>query len=167
MIPAKTIDESDDHRQGEYVHATAVAVAETGILIRGASGAGKSRLALTLIFMAESAGCFARLVGDDRIRLESAGSRLVARGHPSIQGAIECRGRGILRAAYLDAVVLGLVVDLVASNEAELSRCPDDQEREVVISRVKIPKITIHSALGPTDQASRVLLHFRVRQIIF
>ena len=39
---------SDDIRQ-EKVHATAVAIAGSGVLIRGASGSGKSDLALRLI----------------------------------------------------------------------------------------------------------------------
>lgn len=49
------------------VHGTAAVVGEAGVLIRGASGAGKSSLALALVDAAAARGLFARLVGDDRI----------------------------------------------------------------------------------------------------
>ena len=64
------------------IHASAIAIAEAGIVIRGASGSGKSRLALALIEVARCAGVFARLVGDDRIRLENA-QRTADRERPS------------------------------------------------------------------------------------
>jgi hypothetical protein len=57
------------------IHASAVLVGHRGILIRGPSGSGKSRLALALL---QSAGAgFARLVGDDRIHLEAVHGRLL------------------------------------------------------------------------------------------
>ncbi len=77
------------------LHASAVVIAEAGVLICGPSGAGKSSLAFALITAAEDAGLFARLVGDDRIGIESRGGRLIAHGHPMILGKIERRGQGI------------------------------------------------------------------------
>ena len=55
------------------LHATAVAIGEAGILIRGASGSGKSSLAMDLIFVARHQARFASLVGDDRIDLDTRG----------------------------------------------------------------------------------------------
>lgn len=144
-----------------FVHADAIVIGETGILIRGASGAGKSRLALALIFLAEASGYFSRLVGDDRICLEARGSRLVARGHPAIEGAIECRGRGILETPSLDAAVIGLVVDLRA---ADLPRFPGDGDLTVTLGGVTVPAMPVPIDLGPADQASRVLQYFRLRR---
>ncbi|MBM3488544.1 MAG: hypothetical protein FJX67_18250, partial [Alphaproteobacteria bacterium] len=48
------------------LHATCIAVDGIGVLVRGASGAGKSDLALRLI----DAG--ARLVADDQVLVEAA-----------------------------------------------------------------------------------------------
>jgi HPr kinase/phosphorylase len=95
-----------------YTHATALAIGEAGILIRGRSGAGKSRLALELMAEARRRGVFGRLVGDDRIALASRGARLIARGHPAIAGQIESRGEGILDLDCEPAVVIRLVIDL-------------------------------------------------------
>jgi HPr kinase/phosphorylase len=150
-------------RQGTFVHADAVVIAETGVLIRGASGAGKSRLVLALISMAEASGQFARLVGDDRIGLERCGARLVVRGHPSIRGAIEWRGRGIFEASFLDAAVVGLVIDLV-SPEVALPRCPEDDDPRVTLAGVSLPAMTLRTDLGPSDQAADILRHFRLHR---
>jgi serine kinase of HPr protein (carbohydrate metabolism regulator) len=97
---------------GPYIHATALAVGEAGVLIRGPSGTGKSRLALELIAEARRRGLFGQLVGDDRVAIAPHGGRLVATGHPTIAGQIESRGEGILDFSYERAVVIRLVVDL-------------------------------------------------------
>jgi serine kinase of HPr protein (carbohydrate metabolism regulator) len=108
-----------------FIHATAVAIAEAGIMIRGASGAGKSSLALALIAGAKGAGLFARLVGDDRIQLQRRGGRLIASGHPRIEGQIERRGEAILRIPVLTAAVVRLLIDLVPAREGP-PRYPED-----------------------------------------
>ncbi len=105
------------------VHASAVAIKEAGVLIRGASGSGKSCLALALIAATHAAGAFSRLIGDDRIKLENRHGRLIARGHPRILGRIEQRGVGILRLPFLSAAVIRLVIHLVPDGEAP--RHPD------------------------------------------
>ncbi|RAI36158.1 serine/threonine protein kinase, partial [Rhodoplanes roseus] len=48
------------------LHASTVLVGARAVLIRGASGSGKSRLALRLLDAVAAAGGFARLVADDR-----------------------------------------------------------------------------------------------------
>jgi serine kinase of HPr protein (carbohydrate metabolism regulator) len=103
-----------------FVHATAIVLGEDGIVIFGASGAGKSSLALALIETAPP-GTFARLVGDDRVRLVAAGDRLLVGRHPDIQGRIERRGQGIMRLAFEPAAVVRLVVEL---GVAETPRFP-------------------------------------------
>jgi hypothetical protein len=100
------------------LHASALAIKEAGVLIRGASGSGKSRLALALITAARARGAFSRLIGDDRIKLENCSGRLIARGHSHILGQIEQRGVGILRLPFLPAAVIRLVVDLAPADQA-------------------------------------------------
>lgn len=156
---------SNAARAGRAIHADAVVIGETGLLIRGASGAGKSRLALTLTLLAESMGFFARLVGDDRILVAPFGGRVVASGHPAIRGAIECRGSGILETRFLESVVLGLVVDLVPTTDALLPRCPEPGERDVELVGVTLPVMRLPCDLAPSDQATYVLQHFRLRPI--
>ena len=112
------------------VHASAVLVGARAVLIRGPSGAGKSRLALELIEAARAGRLrFARLVGDDRVHLESAGGRLLVRPAPALAGLIELRGIGILRLDYEPCAVVGLVVDLDAADAERLPEHSDDRDR--------------------------------------
>lgn len=74
------------------LHATCVAVAGRGLLITGASGRGKSALALQMM------GLGAALVADDRVELRRTGNALTASAPPAIGGLIEARGLGLLRA---------------------------------------------------------------------
>lgn len=97
---------------GPYVHATAVLIGENGLLIRGRSGAGKSRLARALMEEATRAGQLARLIGDDRIGLEPRNGRLLAHPHAALAGQMEFRGQGIGKMAYEQSALLRLVVDI-------------------------------------------------------
>ena len=95
------------------VHATCVLWEESGILIRGPSGVGKSTLARRLLDRAASDGRFAALVADDRVLLSAASGRVIARPHRAIAGLVEIRGLGLVRADSEPACVLRLVVDLL------------------------------------------------------
>ncbi|MEZ5766108.1 MAG: serine kinase, partial [Xanthobacteraceae bacterium] len=62
------------------VHASAVTVGTTGILIRGPSGAGKSQLAFDLVLAGRARQIpDTHLVGDDRIFLSLTGGHVIAR----------------------------------------------------------------------------------------
>jgi HPr kinase/phosphorylase len=141
------------------IHASAVVVGESGVLLRGASGAGKSSLALGLITAAERAGRFARLVGDDRIELRRSCGRLIARGHPRIGGKVERRGQGILEIAYEPAAVARLVVDLLSPEDA--SRYPDDADPQVELCGVRLPALALRVDSAAYDCALIVLAHLQ------
>ena len=104
----------DPHRTN--LHATCVAFATrgaaAGVLITGPSGSGKSELGLQLI------GLGARLVADDLTPLRLRDGRLVALAPPRLQGVIEARRLGLIRAPYQQAAPVRLVVDMGRS-EAE------------------------------------------------
>jgi HPr kinase/phosphorylase len=130
---------------GATVHASAVLAGARAVLIRGASGAGKSRLALELIHSARTGALpFARLIGDDRVTLQAAGGRLLVRPVEALAGLIELRGVGIVRLAYEPSAVVGLVVDLGANAE----RMPAAEGREVEIDGVFLPRLAV--AAGDT-----------------
>ena len=137
------------------IHASAVVVGESGIIIRGPSGAGKSSLALSLITAAERAGQFGRLVGDDRVELRRRGGRLIARGHPRVAGMVERRGRGILHMAYESAAVARLVVDILAPEEA--TRYPQDAKDCVTLCGVGLPVLFLPRDAPAHDSALAVL----------
>ncbi len=146
------------------IHASAVVVGESGVLIRGASGAGKSSLALGLITAAERAGRFARLVGDDRVQIRRRGGRLIARGHPRIAGKVERRGQGILEVAYEPAVVARLVVDLLAAPDT--NRYPEEETARVELCGVILPALALRYDAAAYDSALIILTRLQQAETI-
>ena len=127
------------------VHASAVLVGARAVLIRGPSGAGKSRLAWELIGAARAGlVAFARLVGDDRVRLQSAHGRLLVRPAETLAGLIEMRGIGILRCDHEPCAVVGLVVDLAVADTERLPK----REETVVLEEVTLPRLAVAPAVA-------------------
>lgn len=88
------------------LHASCVALAGRGLLIAGASGRGKSTLALQM--MALGAG----LVADDRVALRRSGDAVIASAPAAIEGLIEARGLGLLQAAPAGPTPVFALLDL-------------------------------------------------------
>ena len=127
------------------IHASAVLVGARAVLIRGPSGSGKSRLALELIEAARTGSLrFARLVGDDRVHVAAAGGRLLVRPAPALAGLIEVYGAGLLRLPYEASAVVGLVVDLAAT---DAGRLPDDKQSRTEIDGISLPRQPVAPAL--------------------
>jgi serine kinase of HPr protein (carbohydrate metabolism regulator) len=142
------------------VHATALAVGQTGVLLRGPSGAGKSMTALVLIERCRERGLFARLVADDRVILEAAGGRLLAAPHPAVAGRIERRGQGIEDTPFLRRVVVGLVVDLVPFG-SETPRLPETGAEFTQLLGVRAPRL---AAPGDPGAVARAVLSRLARE---
>lgn len=107
---------------GLVLNGSAVSVAGRGCLITGASGVGKSTLALEMI----AAG--AALVADDQTQVDRSPAGLVLSAPSAIAGRIEARGVGILQ---LDATSapLALLVDL---DREATSRLPAARYRHLL-----------------------------------
>ena len=138
-----------------FVHATAVVLGETGVLIEGLSGSGKTSLALALVADAAATGRFGRLVGDDRVSLTLAHGRIVARPHPAIAGRVEWRGLGLRTCPFEAACVVGLVVRLVTEAESRPERCPD-RSPEMCLLSVNLPLLILIARSGARDNSARV-----------
>jgi serine kinase of HPr protein (carbohydrate metabolism regulator) len=102
------------------VHGTAISYAGIGLLITGASGAGKSLLALDLMSGGGPHGP-ARLVADDQVELSVRGEHLWARAPDTLSGLIELRGRGIIERHALGQTRIEL--NIVISSE--IPRLPE------------------------------------------
>ncbi len=146
-------------------HASAIVIAEAGVLILGPSGSGKSALAFRLIAAAEEAGYFARLVGDDRVGISTYGDRLIARGHEAILGKIERRGRGIVGIPFLPAAVLRLAVRLAGLQEP-IPRYPEPEQEHVNIGGIQLPCLALRQDAALTDLAFAVIADLRSRRLI-
>lgn len=118
------------------IHATALVYGSGGLLLRGPSGAGKSLLFRDLFDHAAGRGHFAALVGDDRVHLDAAQDRLIARPVAPIAGLAEMRGLGPVPFAALDASVIRLVVDFVPHEDLE--RLPEEAELWTEIMGLRI-----------------------------
>ncbi len=126
------------------IHATAVLLGHCGILIRGPSGSGKSRLALSLLQSA--GGGFARLVGDDRIHLEAVHGRLLMRPATALAGLIEVRGLGVVRRPFEPVAVAELVVDLAA---ADSGRLPEQAATTVDMLGIRLARLPVAPGVDP------------------
>ena len=111
-------------------HATCVAYGNAALLITGASGTGKSSLALALI------GLGATLIADDQVILKNCEGVLIAHCPSPISGMIEARGVGLLSAPVQDSAILTHVVDL---NQTEPDRLPP--WRQITILGVEVPLV--------------------------
>ncbi len=97
----------------ETHHASVVARGGRGVMLLGASGSGKSDLALRLIDRGY------RLVADDRACLRVDGQKLMAAPPERLAGLIELYGLGIYRLPHQAETALNLVVRLVAPDAVE------------------------------------------------
>jgi HPr kinase/phosphorylase len=127
------------------IHASCIVIGEAGVLIRGPSGSGKSRLARELLDAAEAAGRFARLVSDDRTFIEARHGRLVARSVTAIEGRLEIRGVGIVARPFERAAVVRLAVDC---ESAPGERHPRESEGIAEIGTVRLPRLVHHGEPG-------------------
>ncbi len=123
------------------IHASCVAIDEQGILLRGASGSGKSDLALRLIEQG------AQLISDDRVELMAKGNELVAFAPPAIAGLLEVRHVGIIKLQNLDASPVRLVIDLVSPEE--LDRLPQDHQIELEGMNLPLFRLAAFEASAP------------------
>jgi serine kinase of HPr protein (carbohydrate metabolism regulator) len=116
----------------ETLHATSVAMNGRAVLLSGASGSGKSDLAVRLIDRGFE------LVSDDQTILRRAGDRILASPPQSIAGKIEIRGIGILELPYVSGVPVGLFVELTS----DLQRMPDEDRHRMLLG-TGVPMISI------------------------
>lgn len=145
------------------VHASAVVIADRGVLIRGAPGSGKTKLAFELVRLMQARGGFACLLGDDRILLSETGGRVIMRPHPAIAGQAERRWEGVVEVSYEPAAVLCCIIDLGGSAGASadqasgIERLPAADALSATIGSVAIARLALPSAQPASDNASRVL----------
>ena len=139
-------------------HASAVLIGPKAVLIRGPSGTGKSSLAWRLIEAGQQGALpFARLVGDDRVALETANDRLLVRPAQALAGLLEIRGLGIRRLEYEPVAVIGLVLDLGPPGS---ERLPAPETGQAAIGGIGLPRLAM---AGPEDAVPALLAFLRTQ----
>ena len=97
--------------KAKSIYASAVKLAQGGVLLLGPSGSGKSSLAVHLI---DHYG--GQLIADDRVCLTVTDTRLHAAPPDNLAGLLELRGLGIITMPHQNAVI-DLAVELVARKQ--------------------------------------------------
>lgn len=122
-------------------HGTCIAIGAQGIMLVGASGAGKSDLALRLIDRG------AKLVADDRCELVMQGGQLLCRPPAILAGKIEVRGLGIFDLPWIAPIPIIMAVRLADRYE----RMPDCGVAEILaghpVDAVKLAPFEASAAL--------------------
>jgi serine kinase of HPr protein (carbohydrate metabolism regulator) len=140
---------------GIVVHGTCVALGGAAALLRGASGAGKSDLALRFLFLpGDALGVRPRLVADDGARLRRVDGEIHATSPETIAGKMEVRTLGIanLPPPLIEGTAhLRLLVDLGAVGD--LPRFPESIDWEDVLG-IAVRRI----ALDPFEMSSPMKL---------
>jgi serine kinase of HPr protein (carbohydrate metabolism regulator) len=121
------------------VHASCVAIGGRAVLIAGASGRGKSDLALRLIDRGAS------LVSDDYTALAADGLRLLASPPERIAGKIEVRGIGIVELPWSEQVPVCLLVDL----DRPAERLPEPATRAIAGAEIPLIGLSALEASAP------------------
>ncbi len=130
--------------------STCVAIKDRAVLIEGASGMGKSSLALALIDRG------AQLIGDDGVLLRNCHGRLHAQPHPNTRGLLEVRNLGILPFPCREEAQVALVVTL-DDGAPRFIEAADS----LVIGGVSLPALRLWPHAGPLVlKVELALLHY-------
>ena len=122
-------------------HCSVVEICGCGILIEGASGSGKTSLAMGLIERAEARGLQLGFVCDDRAKLKAKSNQIIARPPKTLAGKLEVRGFGIVEMANLPETRIGLIISLVADETVERMPDPSNKELEgVLLPSIEVPQ---------------------------
>jgi len=144
-----------DASLGIGIHATAVVYGESGVVILGASGSGKSALALALLARARLKGRFGALIGDDRVWVRAASGRLIASGAPHMAGLVERRAAGVQSAPSEPIAVIRLVVELSGLSRS-WPRWPPEPDETTLGGGVGMPRLALNSSASAADHAMSV-----------
>lgn len=150
MIGPAGADRPSDART-ETIHATAVAVAGVGVLLRGGSGSGKSDLALRLIDRG------AVLVSDDYSCVSAYAGTVLATAPDSIAGKMEVRGLGIVPMPHAASARVALVVAL--DEAVERLPLPDT----TTVAGLALPLIRLNAF----EASAPIKVEFALRALAF
>lgn len=135
----------------QMLHGTAIAIGGHGVLLLGASGSGKSDLALRLIDRG------AILVSDDIVYLETHGGSPLLTVAPNIAGKIEVRGVGITTVDFITSAPLRLIVEFANAPD----RLPEENARATIGDHA-VPLCK----LNPFEQSSAIKVEYALRAAV-
>lgn len=133
------------------LHATCVRVLGLGVLLVGASGTGKSDLALRLIDRG------AELVADDQVIISRDRSDLIARPPENFGGMLEINGVGIFQLPFQAETILALAVVLKKADE--IVRLPEPGHTDLL--NLTLPEL----AINPWEISASIKVEMAVKAL--
>lgn len=125
-------------RDPSSIHGSAAVIGTCGLLIRGASGSGKSDLIWALIDAAQDSGRHACWIADDRVRLRGVNGRLIAGAPKPIAAIAEMCHLGIVGVDGMRHGIIDRVVDLTAEPP---ERMPE--QRSCLLLGISLPLLIL------------------------
>ena len=116
--------------RSDNLHGCALVLGDRGVIVTGASGSGKTALALALVARGLDRGRFAALVADDRVDVTVRFGRLLCSAPEAIAGLVEIRGRTPRAVEIEPRAVVDLLVRLVPESAAP--RYAEDATQDVL-----------------------------------
>ncbi len=98
---------------------------------------------------------FARLVADDRVHVQAAHHRLIARPPAALAGLLEVRGLGIQQVPYEPLAVVSWVVDL---DVAVPTRMPDNAAAQAVVAGIRLRRLAVAPGCDPVPMVLSAIM---------
>ncbi len=140
----------------DRIHASCVAIEGRGVLLTGASGVGKSDVALRLI----DSG--AELVSDDQTELRLVGAEILASPPTTLEGLLEIRMVGLLRLPFRPSAALALAVELVGVEE-KCERLPEASFASLLGKSVR--RLKLYGLAASTPAIIRAALREKIEDV--
>ena len=126
----------------EIRYATSVAIDGYGLMIEGASGAGKSSLAIEMIALG------ARLIADDQTVISKPvieNSTPLLSAPKSLRGLIEIRQIGLVKYSSKESAPL---IGIIKLHDITSSRMPDPSYEEIYSTLIPVIRMNFHATLA-------------------
>jgi HPr kinase/phosphorylase len=141
------------------VWGTCVALGRSAAILTGASGSGKSDLALRFV-LSTPAELQPALIADDQVRVTRDRGRLIATAPEPIAGRIEVRGIGIVPLPTRDAAEVTLIVRLVALDA--VPRMPPSPPPVQALCGIDVPVFQ----LTPFESSAHLKLRLAIQSLV-
>jgi serine kinase of HPr protein (carbohydrate metabolism regulator) len=147
-------------QDGELIHGTCISLRADAAILKGASGTGKSDLALRFI-LGTPAELGPALIADDQINVVAKNGALIASAPATIAGQIEVRGIGIVNLPHREQAQVRLIIQLVDNDD--IPRLPPSPLPSETVCGIALPVL----ALSPFEPSAHLKLRLALQMRVW